>query len=115
MKKEPEIFIGHILESIGEIERHTLKVSLPDFLKSTLIQDAAMRRLEIIGEAVKKIPAETRAYTKDIPWKQIAGLRDTLIHEYFGVDLRLVWKVIKKDLPDLKKNMLKLLRELSQS
>ncbi|MEI7482592.1 MAG: DUF86 domain-containing protein [Elusimicrobiota bacterium] len=115
MKKEPEIFVKHILDSIVEIERHTLKISLPDFLKSTLIQDATIRRLEIIGEAVKKIPAEARSSAKDIPWKQIAGLRDLLIHEYFGVDLRLVWKVVIKDLPDLKKNMLKLLKELDSN
>lgn len=112
MKKEPKIFINHILESIEEIEKYTLDLSSADFLKSTLVQDASIRRLEIIGEAVKKIPAETRATTKDIPWKQIAGLRDMLIHEYFGIDLKLVWNVILKDLPSLKKNMLKLLKEL---
>jgi uncharacterized protein with HEPN domain len=113
MKKEPEIFVKHILESIGEIESHTRKLSQTDFLKSTLVQDAAIRRLEIIGEAVKKMPAETRLEAKDIPWKQIAGLRDMLIHEYFGVDIKLVWKVIKKDVPLLKRNMLKLLKLLS--
>jgi uncharacterized protein with HEPN domain len=112
MKKEPEIFIKHILESIEEIEKYTLKLSSADFLKSTIVQDASIRRLEIIGEAVKQIPAETRSSAKDIPWKQIAGLRNVLIHEYFGVDLRLVWKVIKNDLPDLKKNMLKLIKAL---
>jgi len=113
MKKEPEIFIRHILESIAEIEKYTLRLSSAGFLRSTLVQDATIRRLEIIGEAVKKIPAETKAAAKGIPWKQIAGLRDILIHEYFGVDLRLVWKVIIKDLPALKKNMLKLLKDLA--
>jgi len=112
MKKEPEIFINHILESIREIENYTRNMSAAEFLKTTLVQDASMRRLEIIGEAVKKIPAETRAAAKKIPWKQIAGLRDILIHEYFGVDLKLVWKVIQKDIPELKKNMINLLKAI---
>ena len=105
MNKDPEIFIKHILESIEEIESHTKGISKPEFLKSTLIQDAAIRRLEIIGEAVRKIPAETKNTAKAIPWKQIAGLRNILIHEYFGVDIKLVWNIIKKDLPTLKVNM----------
>lgn len=113
MKKEPEVFIRHILESIGEIEKYTRGMSAGDFIKSTLVQDASIRRLEIIGEAVKKISPETRAEAKEIPWKQIAGLRDILIHEYFGVDIKLVWKVIRKDLPALKKNMSILLKAVS--
>jgi len=113
MKKEPEVFIRHILESIGEIEGYTRGMASREFLKSTLVQDASIRRLEIIGEAVKKISAETRAAAKNIPWKQIAGLRDILIHEYFGVDIKLVWKVIQKDLPELKKNMSALLKGIS--
>jgi len=112
MKKEPKIFVSHILESIREINKYTEGLSAAEFLKSTLVQDASIRRLEIIGEAVKKIPAATRASAKDVPWKQIAGLRDLLIHEYFGVDLKLVWKVIQKDLPELKKNMIDLMDTL---
>ena len=112
MKKDPEIFIKHILESIEEIEKHTGGISAAGFLRSTLVQDAAIRRLEVIGEAVKKIPAEAKNRAKAVPWKQIAGLRDILIHEYFGVDLKLVWNIIKKDLPALKANMRKVLKEL---
>jgi len=112
MKKEPKIFIAHIIESIGEIEKHTRNISLAGFIKSTLVQDAAIRRLEIIGEAVRRIPPEVKTAVPDIPWKQIAGLRNVLIHEYFGVDLRLVWKVIAKDIPNLKKSVIKLQKKL---
>lgn len=112
MKKEPKIFVAHILESIGEIEVYTRRHTQASFLRAKIVQDASIRRLEIIGEAVKRIPAETRQLVKDIPWKQIAGLRDILIHEYFGVDLKLVWKVIAKDLPALKRSMLKLYKNL---
>lgn len=64
-------------------------------------QDAIIRKLEIIGEAVKQLSAETRARRPKIPWKQIAGMRDRLTHAYFGVDLGLVWRVIERDLPEL--------------
>jgi uncharacterized protein with HEPN domain len=112
MKKEPKIFVEHILESIRDIERYTKGMSPAAFLRSALVQDACIRRLEIIGEAVKRIPADTRQAAPAVPWKQIAGLRDILIHEYFGVDIKLVWKVISSDLPLLKKNILKLRKAL---
>jgi len=72
-----------------------------------------LRRLEIIGEAVKNIPDDFRAKYPDIPWRQIAGMRDILIHAYFGVELRRVWKVVKEDLPELKLKILKILDETS--
>ncbi|MBU0999117.1 DUF86 domain-containing protein [Patescibacteria group bacterium] len=111
--KNPEIFLKHILESIGEIEKYTKKISRDKFFQTTQTQDAVVRRLEIIGEAVKNLPATFRNKYPDIPWKKIAGMRDVLIHEYFGVDLRLVWRIAKKDLPELKNNILKILKELN--
>lgn len=71
-----------------------------------------MRRLEIIGGAVKNIPEDFRTKYPDIPWRQIVGMRDVLIHAYFGVNLRRVWKVIKEDIPELKLKILKILKEL---
>lgn len=68
-----------------------------------------IRRLEIIGEAVKNLPADFKKKKSSIPWQNIAGMRDFLIHEYFGVDLDLVWQTVKKDLPEFKKQILKLL------
>ncbi len=79
------------------------------FSKSTTIQDAVMRRLEIIGEAAKNIPDYFRKKNPQIPWREIAGLRDILIHEYFGVDMSLVWKIANKDIPKLKRQILKLI------
>ena len=112
MKKDPKVFIGHILESIHLIEKYVDQMSKDDFLKSVSIQDAVIRRLEIIGEAVKNIPPEFRDEYPDIPWRQIAGMRDVLIHGYFGVDLDLTWKVVKSDLPKLERKIAGILKKL---
>lgn len=77
-----------------------------DFLNSKQLQDSVMRRIEIIGEAVKNIPEEFKEKRNEIAWKQIVGMRDILIHHYFGIDLNLTWTVIVKDLPRLKNQIL---------
>jgi len=111
MKKDPKIFLEHILESIGEIEKYTKNISKKRFFDSVMIQDAAVRRLEIIGEAVKNLPTSFKNRYPKIPWKKIAGTRDILIHEYFGVNVDLVWKIVNKNIPQLKKQISKLLEE----
>ena len=112
-KKDPKIFFEHILESIREIDNNLAGMSEKVFYRSTMVQDATVRRLEIIGEAVRNISEFfRRKYTK-VPWKKIAGLRDILIHEYFGVDMRLVWKITKKDIPKLKKQIVDILRNIT--
>lgn len=109
MKKDPEVFLAHILESIQLIEEYSKNVTKAKFLNDRSTQDAIMRRLEIIGEAVKNLPAAYRAKHPSIPWKKISGMRDILIHEYFAVDLSLTWKVVKSELPIIKKKLSKIL------
>ena len=83
-------------------EEYTEGVSEEEFYENTQIQDAVIRRLEIVGEAIKNIPADFREQYPDVPWRKIAGMRDVLIHGYAGVNLLRVWRVVIDDLPDLK-------------
>lgn len=111
MKKEPEIFLRHIIESISEIENYIKNISEKEFLRSTQIQDAVIRRLEIIGEAAKNITTDLKKQHSLIPWKKVSGLRDVLIHDYFEVDIKSVWDTAIKDIPELKKEIRKLLKK----
>jgi len=111
MKKNVKIFLEHILEAIKLIEEYINNKEKSDFLKSIQLQDSVIRRIEIIGEAIKNIPSNFKGTHEDIPWKEITGMRDILIHQYFGVDLELTWEVIKVDLPKLKKSIISIINE----
>jgi uncharacterized protein with HEPN domain len=114
VKKDPKVFLSHILDSIELIEEYSKGVQEARFHKKRELQDAIIRRLEIIGEAVKNLSVTFKAKYPDIPWKQIAGMRDILIHEYFDVDLFLTWKVVKQELPRIKKKLKVILSQDSQ-
>lgn len=105
MKREPRVFLSHIPQSINLIEAYTHNITRGIFLQSVGIQDQVIRRLEIIGEAVKRLPATIRDEYPAVQWKRIAGMRDMLIHEYFGVDLVLTWQVVQRDLAEPKKTI----------
>lgn len=114
MKKEPIVFILHITISVRQIEKYIKGLSKNQFLKSVTIQDAVARRLEIIGEAAKNLPLSFRKKYPEIAWTKIIGMRNVLIHEYFGVNLGLIWEIIKRDLPMFKKQIGKIIDDNQQ-
>src|SRR3990172_2479619 len=103
MKRDIGLYLDDILESIQKIEDYTKDLTEEQFSRNTEAQDAVLRRLAIIGEAVKHLPEDLKEKHKQIPWKQIAGARDIFVHEYFGVGIERVWETIQEDLPELKK------------
>lgn len=109
MTKEPLVFLQHILESIELIEKRMKNVIYEDFIENIDLQDMVIRRLEIIGEAVRNLPKEFREKYSRIKWQDPADMRSVLIHGYLDVDLNIIWDTIKKDLPEFKKQIKKLL------
>ncbi len=112
MKRTYRDYIYDVISSIKEIEEFVEGMSFEQFVKDKKTVNAVIRSLEVMGEAVKKIPSTLREKYPNIPWKYIAGMRDKLIHEYHGVDLEIVWEVIRKEIPPLKPQFEKLLKEL---
>ena len=112
--KRDIVYLKHIQEAITRIESY-VSVGRTVFMTTSHWQDAAIRQLEIIGEAAKKISEELRTRHVDIPWRRISGMRDVLIHDYMGVDLEAVWEATKRDLPELKRKIEIILEELSNN
>lgn len=107
MKKDPKIFLVHILESIEAINIYTKKLTKEEFAENGQAQDAVVCRIQVIGEAVKNLPAGLRKEYKHILWSKATGMRDVMIHDYFGIDINIVWKTIKEDLPVFQKEIKK--------
>jgi len=108
MKERDKLFLGHVLEAIAAIETFTSE-GRALFMSDLKTQSAVVRQIEIIGEAVKRLDAETLSAAPAIPWRQIAGTRDRLIHGYFKVDLDAVWAMVEQDLAPLKETVRRLL------
>lgn len=106
--------INDIQEAIYRISKYTMNITYPTFLQDTKTQDAVIRNLEIIGEATKNLSSELRNYYSNVPWQSMAGLRDRLIHEYFGINIDIVWQIVAEELPQLSLQLEKILNEINQ-
>jgi len=114
MKREYLDYIQDILDAITDIETFIEGMDFELFRQNKKTVNAVIRSLEIIGEAVKKIPDEIKMKDPNIPWKNIAGMRDKLIHEYFGVDQVIIWKAASEEIPALKPSIQELFNELKE-
>ena len=112
--KRDKVYLKHILDAISNIEKFMEGVSKEAFFSNVEKQYAVLRGLEIIGEATKNLSDKLKTKYPQVPWKETAGMRDKLIHQYFGVDLELVWETIRTDLPELKNQIVRILREMEE-
>lgn len=109
-KRNEALYIADILTAIKNIESYTQGISFKRFLNNQMIIDAVIRNLEIIGEASKNLSSEIKSSRLDIPWEDIIGMRNKIAHEYFGVDIEIIWETIQESLPELKKMMKRIRR-----
>ena len=100
--RDLRLYLDDIWDCVTAVEEYMRAVEKDDFLIDRKLQDAVIRRLEVMGEAVKHIPDDFRSRYADVPWKKLAGLRDILVHEYFGIKMLRVWQMVRVDLPVLK-------------
>ncbi len=115
MERDFRLFLHDILNSIQIISQYTKNITEEDFFNSQQLQDAINRRIEIIGEAVKNIPDFIKKQYPQVAWKSAAGMRDVVAHGYFEVDNTISWETLQKDLPILRQQIEKIMRDVSDS
>lgn len=113
MNREIGDYLQDILEAMTDAIAFTDGMKFKDFCEDTKTVYAVIRAIEVIGEATKNIPTAIRNKYPDIPWKEMAGMRDKLIHEYFGISLERLWFTVNKDIPGIKPNIINVIREFN--
>ncbi len=111
MRRDDHVYVRHILDAVDKIRMYVADYSQSTFLESTLIQDGVIRQMEIMGEASRRISPDTRMQHPDIPWREMAAMRNKLIHDYFGIDLQLVWTTVQEELPKVRASLVRVLKD----
>lgn len=115
MNRDDKVYLKHILDAINQINEYVKDINYESFMAARLVQDGVVRQFEIIGEATKNLSDEFRTRHGDIQWKDMAGMRDKLIHQYFGVDMEAVWESVIEDIPALKKSVTDILKNTPET
>jgi len=113
-KRDYRDYLQDILDSVKDIEEFIIGMNFEEFMKDRKTINAVVRCIEVIGEATKKIPKSLKDKYGEVPWKRMAGMRDKLVHEYFGVDIEILWKTAKHDIPPLKQLIQNILASLEK-
>ena len=111
-KRDYSDYLQDIIDSCSDVQEFIKGMSYSDFIGDKKTKSATIRAIEVIGEAVKNIPTAFRVKHPNIPWKQIAGMRDKLIHEYFGVDAKVLWKTATEDVPMIRVEFKKIVKDI---
>ncbi len=112
MSKRPiDLLLNDIRQAIDRIEQYIKNLSFDDFSDDQKSVDAVVRNLEIIGEAASRLPDEFREKYSEIEWYKVVGLRHRIVHEYFGIDLEIIWQILQKDLPELRRKITRIMSD----
>lgn len=103
--RDPKLLLEDIVAAIRKVERYTAGMDWERFRQDEKTTDAVVRNLEVVGEAVRRLPEDFIARHPNVPWRQAAGLRNRIVHDYFGLDLEIIWEVIQHDLPRLRQQL----------
>ena len=107
-KRDPDLLVLDMLEAARKIELYTAGLDYPEFFSDEKTIDAVARNLEVLGAAARQLPSDFTLRHPDVPWNKLAGLRNRTVHDYFGLDLEIIWQIIRHDLPPLKGQLEKL-------